>query len=129
MIEFLEITPEEQKSIGLWIPTEPFDPMTRISTHPSRKAAARTAKEDRNAKVLALANKGLKIAVIAKEIGIDRNTVADILKKNGFNRNARIGEMLDSGMTVVEICKQTGLCAKTVRKIEQGKNAEKMAYI
>lgn len=129
MIEFLAITLEEQKAIGLWIPTEPFDPLTRISTHPSRRAAVRTAKDDRDAKVLALANKGLKMTAIAKEIGIGRDTVAGILKKNGFNRNAKVAEMLDAGVSVAEICEQMGLCAKTVKKIEKGKNVGKLSYI
>ena len=129
LIEFLEVTPEEQKAIGLWAPTEPFDPLTRISTHPSRRAAAKTAKDDRDAKVLALANKGLKMAAIAREIGIDRDTVSGILKRCGFNRNAKIAEMLDAGMSIAKICEETGLCAKTIKKIEKRKNAEKMAYI
>lgn len=129
MIEFLDVGKEEQRAIGLWKPVEPYNPMTRVAAHPSRRAAARTAKEDRDAKVLALAEKGCKGTAIAQEVGIDRDTVAAILKRNGFSRNKKIMEMLDSGMTVQEICEKTGLCSKTIKKIEKGKNAEKMTYI
>ena len=129
MIEFLEVTPEEQKAIGLWKPSEPFNPLTRISSHPSRREAARTAREDRDAKVLALANSGQKITAIAQELGIDRNTVSAILKKRGFNKHQRVYEMLDAGWSIAQISEKTGLCSKTVRKIEKGKNAEKMTYI
>ena len=129
MIEFLEITPEEQKAIGLWIPTEPFDPMTRISTHPSRKAAARTAKEDRNAKVLALANKGYKIGAIAEEMQITRQTVSSILSKAGFDRHKLVADALNSGKNFEEAAKENGLSVFTAKKIAREQNVKKVAYI
>ena len=129
LIEFLDITLEEQEAIGLWKPSEPFTPMTRISKNASRDAAVRTAREHRNAKILELANKGKKAKEIAKELGLDQRTVSAELKRQGFDRKKLISDMLDAGKEIAEICEETGLCAKTVKKIEEGKKLQKSFYI
>ena len=129
MIEFLEITVEEQQKIGLYEPTEEFDPMARIARNPSRRASARLIKEDRDEKILSLAKSGKKCQAIAEELGLHRTTVSEVLKKQGFDRKRQISELLDAGQSVTEICKALGLSRPTVKKIENEKNVEKTLYI
>lgn len=121
MIEFLGVTSAEQEAIGLWAPTKQFDPMTRLSTHPSRTAARRTIKADRDKKVISLAENGLKAAAIARELDIDRHTVASILHKAGFDRHKAVMDALDSGMSIEETAKSNGLSTRTVKNLKSEK--------
>ena len=129
LIEFLEITPEEQRRIGLFEPTEEFSPMVAISLNPSRDAARRLQRSDRDEKILRLAKTGLKKRAIAESLGIDRETVASVLKREGFDRNALIAQLLDDGLSVTEICERLHLSRPTVKKIENEKSVEKRLYI
>ncbi|MBE7004682.1 MAG: hypothetical protein E7425_10475 [Ruminococcaceae bacterium] len=129
MIEFLEITPEEQKAIGLWAVSEPFDPMARLSSHPSRRAAARTARDDRDAKVLALANRGLRMAAIAAELQITRQTVSTILSAHGFDRRRLVVNAVSEGKSIEEAAERAGVSAYTAKKILREQNVKNSSYI
>lgn len=79
IIRFLNITPEEQAAIGLYPPSKPYTPLTRMSGHPGRKAQSKALKEDRNAKIKAMAQQGIPKSRIAAQLGIARNTVSSVL--------------------------------------------------
>ena len=103
--------------------------MVAISLNPSRDAARRLQRSDRDEKILRLAKTGLKKRAIAESLGIDRETVASVLKREGFDRNALIAQLLDDGLSVTEICERLHLSRPTVKKIEYEKNVEKRLYI
>lgn len=77
LIELLEITPEEQRAIGLVaIPNKRFS-----KPNASRDAVRKALKDDRDYKILELAEKGVAQAEIARELGIGKNTVYRVLKR------------------------------------------------
>ncbi len=129
LIEFLGLTAWEQEQIGLWEPATPYSPVTHVSAHPGRRAAARLAKEDRDKKILALAKQGLKQPAIASELGITRQTVAAVLRREGFDRRQEVLSLFDSGKTVPEISELCGLCPSTIQKIRKSKNVKNPSYI
>ena len=76
LIEFLEITEEEQKAIGLL----PSSEKRRSKPNASRDAARKALKADRDSKILELAEKGVSQAETARILGIGKNTVNRVLK-------------------------------------------------
>ena len=77
LIELLEVTPEEQQSIGLF----PARGFRRGKPNASRDEARRTLKEDRDSKILALVEKGVSQAETARILNIGKNTVGRVLKR------------------------------------------------
>lgn len=77
LIELLEITPEEQEAIGILPSSERQAP----TPNASRDAARKALKEDRDYKILELAEKGVSQAETARILGIGKNTVGRVLKR------------------------------------------------
>lgn len=77
LIELLEITPEEQRAIGL----VPYPNKHFSKPNASRDAARKALKDDRDYKILDLLKKGVSQAEIARELGIGKNTVYRVVKR------------------------------------------------
>ena len=77
LIELLEITPEEQEAIGIL----PSPNKQAPTPNASRDAARKALKEDRDNKILELAEKGVSQAETARILGIGKNTVGRVLKR------------------------------------------------
>ncbi len=137
MIEFLEITPEEQMKIGLFSPIGPFEPMTRLSTHPSRQQSRRLAKDDRNQKIINMSAAGETGKAIAQQLGISEDTVTAVLRAAGASpkvkRDEKVLQMLREGKSEQEIALAVGCSDRTVRRIasknRDGQKSEKWPYI
>ena len=133
MVEFLGITPEEQMKIGLYSPIGPFEPMTRLSTHPSRQQSRKLAKDDRNRKIIDMSAAGQTGKFIAQQLGISEDTVTAILRAAGVSprqeKERRVLQMLNEGKTEQEVAKQLGCSDRTVRRIvskkRNGQKSEK----
>lgn len=67
ILSFLDISASEQEQIGLYPGGSPFP---RLSSHPSRVAARRLAKQHRNDRIKELSMSGKKNKEIAEELGI-----------------------------------------------------------
>ncbi len=89
LIEFLEVTPEEQRAIGLL----PFSRKQQTRPNASRDAVRKALKEDRDEKILALARKGVSQVEIARILEIGKNTVWRVLK--------RLKDVVDEVISVV----------------------------
>lgn len=77
LIEFLDITEEEQQAIGLF-----SSPRRRRSKpNASRDAARKALREDRDCKIIELIQKGISQAEAARILGIGKNTVGRVLKR------------------------------------------------
>jgi len=137
MIEFLEITPEEQMKIGLFSPIGPFEPMTRLSTHPSRQQSRRLAKDDRNQKIINMSEAGETGKAIALQLGISEDTVTAVLRAAGVSpkvkRDEKVLQMLEEGKSEQEISLAVGCSSRTIRRIasknRDGQKSEKRPYI
>ncbi len=118
IIEFLNITPEEQEQIGLY--AGKFKSFTKISSHPSRKASAALVKESRDQSVLELAKKGKNGKEIAQLLGISPPTVSKILRQNGGSLATRLKEQIQSlkqtGFSPGEIATQCKCSLRTVQR-------------
>ena len=127
MVEFLGITPEEQMKIGLYSPIGPFEPMTRLSTHPSRQQSRKLAKDDRNRKIVDMSAAGQTGKFIAQQLGISEDTVTAILRAAGVSprqeKERRVLQMLNEGKTEQEVAKQLGCSDRTVRRIVSKKRS------
>ena len=77
LIEFLEITPEEQAAIGLF----PAGRKRRAKSNASRDAARAALREDRDYRILELHKQGVSQAETARILGIGKNTVGRVLKR------------------------------------------------
>lgn len=131
IIGFLEITPEEQKAIGLYEPTAPYCQMTRLSGHPARKAAAKTVRDHRNQKICDLADQGMSRKEIARVLEIDRNTVAAVLGKSA-DRYEEAVALFAEGLDHKKIAAKLGVSLRTVQRYEkkwEATSAEKLPYI
>lgn len=77
LIDFLEITPDEQRAIGLL----PFSRKRATKPNASRDAVRKALKEDRDDRILALIRKGVSQAETARILGIGKNTVWRVMKR------------------------------------------------
>jgi hypothetical protein len=80
LIEFLEITQEEQDAIGLHPFTGQYRPWTHAKPNATRDAVRKARKEDRDGKIISMHRNGISQAETARTLGISRNTVARVLK-------------------------------------------------
>ena len=80
LIEFLEITPEEQDAIGLHPFTGVYKPWGHTKPNATRDAVRKALRSDRDSKVIAMHQEGVSQAETARILGISRNTVAKILR-------------------------------------------------
>lgn len=118
IISFLGVTEDEQAAIGLYEPSEPFSPMTRLSNHPARKAASKTVKEDRDAKIKALTNTGLNKSQVAHELGVSRGLVTTIVGSvDKTIRNKQIQELAAQNLSKTQIAKTLGLSLSCVADV------------
>ena len=77
LIELLDITPEEQSAIGLL----PFVRKRQTKPNASRDEVRKALRDDRDMKILELADKGISQAETARILGIGKNTVWRVLKR------------------------------------------------
>ena len=137
MIEFLDISPEEQKAIGLYSPEAPFDPMVRVSGNPSRRQSRKLVKEDRNQKVVQMLLEGRTGKQIAQELDICADTVTKIKREHRAEiqsaKEQRFLKLVREGKSQTEIAATLGCSPKTVQrlhaKIVDGQKSEKLLYI
>lgn len=81
LIEFLDITQEEQDAIGLHPFRGKYRPWRHAKPNASRDAARRALRDDRDSKIMALHEKGVSQAETARQLGIGKNTVGRVLKR------------------------------------------------
>ena len=80
LIEFLDITPEEQDAIGLHPFSGAYKPWSHTKPNATRDAVRKALRDDRDSKVIAMYKEGISQAETAQTLGISRNTVAKILR-------------------------------------------------
>lgn len=114
IISFLNITPEEQEQIEIFSSNE-YTIMPRLSSHPSRTAARKLAKETRNKRIQQLFMEGMQRQEIADKLGISPNTVTSVLGARTPQRE-KARELKVSGATNEEIA--AALCV-SLRTIER----------
>lgn len=119
MIEFLQITPEEQDKIGLYA-SKSENTMSRFSHNPARDAQRALSKESRNFKIQEMSKKGLSFTAISKELGISVSTVSIAL--NGVKHidieKENVIKLIKKGHTTQEILKQTSLSLSTIKRLK-----------
>lgn len=91
LIEFLEITEEEQKAIGLL----PSSGKRRAKPNASRDAARKALRDDRDTKILELAEQGISQAETARLLGIGKNTVNRVLKRFRIEEEPPVSEPIE----------------------------------
>lgn len=115
VVKFLNISTDEQEAIELYGSNNADMPMTRMSSHPSRTACRRLAKQVRNQKIRNLSAEGKKNYEIAAEVGIDPNTVTSVLGAKKPRRKEAIA-MKAAGMSPSDIAEELGVCRRTVER-------------
>lgn len=79
LIEFLEVTPEEQIAIGLHPFNGNYKPWAYAKPNATRDAVRKAVRDDRDAKIITMHIDGVSQAETARNLGISRNTVARVL--------------------------------------------------
>ena len=99
LIEFLEITPEEQDAIGLHPFTGVYKPWSHSKPNATRDSVRKAVKDDRDAKIIAMHREGISQAETARQLGISRNTVARVLRDWTAQQDFEIAQknLLNSG--------------------------------
>ena len=82
LIELLNITEEEQDSIGLYPFKGKYRPWDHSKPNASRDATRKALKDDRDAKIVAMVTSGISQAEVARQLGIGKNTVGRVMKKH-----------------------------------------------
>jgi len=125
LIKFLDVTAKEQEAIGLYIPTIPYSPLSRLSNHPSRRAARKMVRDDRDKRVRQMREAGISRREISRQTGLAFRTVQSILgpedtvekeKKQGTTKQALVEEMLRTGKSTAEIKKELGVSVRTIQR-------------
>ena len=81
LIEFLDITPEEQDAIGLHPFTGVYKPWSHAKPNATRDAVRKARREGRDGQIIAMHRDGISQAETARLLNISRNTVAKVLKE------------------------------------------------
>ena len=99
LIEFLEITPEEQDAIGLHPFTGVYKPWSHGKPNATRDSVRKAVRDDRDAKIIAMHREGISQAETARQLGISRNTVARVLRDWTAQQDFEIAQknLLNSG--------------------------------
>lgn len=122
IIEFLNITPEEQEQISLY--AGKFKSITGLSSHPSRKASAALVKENRNAQILQMAKTGKKGSEMARLLGVSEPTIRKVLREQGESLSTRLKEKIKNlfltGMEAKEIAQECLCSVRTVLRNLEG---------
>lgn len=120
ILSFLDISASEQEQIGLYPGGAPF---SRLSSHPSRIAARRLAKQHRNDRIKELSESGKKNKEIAEELGISPNTVTAVLGAKRPRREEAL-DMKKAGMSESDIAAELGVSTRTVERYLEAKEDE-----
>ena len=80
LIELLEITQEEQDTIGLHPFGGEYRPWNHAKPNATRDAVRKARREDRDGKIISMHRKGVSQAETARTLGISRTTVARVLR-------------------------------------------------
>lgn len=120
ILSFLDISASEQEQIGLYPGGSPFP---RLSSHPSRVAARRLAKQHRNDRIKELSMSGKKNKEIAEELGISPNTVTTVLGAKRPRREEAL-DMKKAGMLESDIAAELGVSTRTVERYLETKKVE-----
>ena len=92
LIEFLEITEEEQDAIGLHPFTGKYKPWSHARPNATRDSVRKARKDGRNAQIIAMHQEGISQAETARTLGISRNTVANVIKDWTAQRDLEIAQ-------------------------------------
>jgi Response regulator containing a CheY-like receiver domain and an HTH DNA-binding domain len=114
IISFLGMTPQEQEATGLYVPADGSSPFVRMSTKPSRTAARKAVKDDRNAKIKRMSEQGFTRKRISEELGIDRKTVTAVLGSTVPCREV-VSELRAKGFSTRQIAEQLGVSMRTAQ--------------
>ena len=79
IIEFLQISEEEQTAIGLFPLRGPYRPYYAGKRNASRDAVRKALKQDRDHRILSMAAEGISQAETARILGISRTTVHKVI--------------------------------------------------
>lgn len=114
IIELLQITPEEQATIGLYPAGS-----GKTDLREQLRQDARDRKAERDAKICELFDQGRTQAAIAEEVGCSAATVGRVLHKSGHASRSeqlqqQICELIRKGLTIEEIAAETGASRSTV---------------
>ena len=91
--------------------------MTRLANHPGRKAAAKLAKDDRDAKILELRREGVTIKKIATQLGVSEDTIGRVIGKTDMDeKKCQAKDLYEKGYTAQQIAKILKVGINTVGK-------------
>lgn len=118
IISFLEISPEEQEKIGLFI--SKTNNGMGFSRNPSRNASRALARQARDSQVFKLWNSGMTLSQIAIEIGISAPTVSKILKFSELQeeKKEKAVNLLSKGLGVTAVSHQVDLSISTIKRLK-----------
>ena len=80
LIELLEITPEEQDTIGLHPFTGSYKPWSHARPNATRDAVRKARRDGRDAKIVQMYQDGVSQAETARQLGLSRNTVSRVIQ-------------------------------------------------
>lgn len=130
LISFLGVTPAEQDAIGLYPTTKPFSPFSKVTPNASQREASKTIKEDRNAKIAVLSRVGYSKSEIARQLHLNRDTVASVLSSDSSPPTTQYDaavKLFERGETNPSVEKNLGVCRRTVIRYRQKWKCEKNA--
>ena len=133
LIEFLDITPEEQDAIGLHPFTGKYKPWSHTKPNATRDAVRNAVRNDRDSKVISMHQDGISQAETARRLGISRNTVAKILREWAEQRDLEIAQenLLNSGSIYdcLLVSAESGVALEETASTGDGQAFEDVLYI
>lgn len=123
ILRFLGVTEEEQKQIGMYAPSDPFSPLTRLSPNAARDSSRAVIKRDRDAKIRALDEQGVSRKEIAQQLGITRQTVSSVLGPKPSKAQIAL-DMTEQGIGIDEIASSIKVSQRVVKQYVSKKKLE-----
>lgn len=119
IIEFLDISPNEQEEIQLFSGKQK-NGIFRFSKNPSRDASRSLVKECRDKKVHYLKKEGMTITQISQETGLSAPTISKILQTTSDKKQKKQKalDLLLQGYSVKEVATLSGFSLSTINRLK-----------
>ncbi len=111
ILDFLQVSPQEQELIGLYATKGSFETTT---SHPARDIARKLKKEDRIEKIKNYVSQGKTNVEIAKEMNLSEKTVGKYARPFRQERKESILQALKENKTIQSLTEQIKLSTSTL---------------